>query len=255
MGEKTLIPWCDSSGSPHSGCTKVSAGCDNCYAARQANRNLPHLGTWGPDGERKKMKGFWVDAQRWNDNPFTDEAGVTRRRRVFCGSICDVFEAHPAITWRGELWKLIDDTPNLDWLLLTKRPQNMGVMLPIDRYLVHNQPFENVWLGTSVENMAVARRVERLIQIPAKVHFLSIEPMLGPVHELDLTHIEWVIVGGESGPDYRDNPAWVSWAAAMRDRCRELGIAFFFKQSPGPKPGQGFVLDNEVIREFPEVAT
>jgi protein gp37 len=171
------------------------------------------------------------------------------RPRVFCASLADVFEDHPdLVDVRPKLWDLIRDCGDLDWLLLTKRPENIRGMMPSD-WGAGGWP--HVWVGTSIEDMRVAGRADALRQVPAVCRFISYEPALGPLDELDLTGIDWVIYGGESGKGWR--PANPDWARAMRDKCAAEGVSFFHKQSAAPRPGCGVELDGAMHHEWPAV--
>ncbi|MFV1626816.1 phage Gp37/Gp68 family protein [Phaeobacter sp. JH20_02] len=173
MAENSGIEWTTHTFNPWTGCTAVSAACDHCYAEGWAKRS-GHV-QWGPHGERRRTK-TWGAPLKWDC--IAGETGT--RVRVFCASLADVFDNHRSIKpeWRQELWELIRITPNIDWLLLTKRPQNIKKMLPAG----WGDGWPNVWLGTTVENQVEAeRRIPALLNIPAKVRFLSCEPMLGPV--------------------------------------------------------------------------
>lgn len=186
---------------------------------------------------------YWKQPYKWN----ADAAKRGERQRVFCASMADVFEDHPQVVdARRRLFNLILDTPNLDWLLLTKRPENIMDMVPADW---RNGFPENVWIGTSVENQEQAnKRIPALLDVPASVRFLSCEPLLGAVDltpwlvfegqydkaEWSLANygasqpISWVIAGGESGHGAR--PMHPQWARSLRDQCVDAGVAFFFKQ-------------------------
>lgn len=338
MSEKTKIEWCDHTFNPVRGCTKVSPGCENCYAAREAVRFPAMRGVWGNAGTRiVAVPDAWKEPRRWNDRKgfcvcptcgadmpaqLQKGSGIplvvdmcpngcaapprqTRRPRVFCASLADVFEdwkgdlRFPAeiapkgwvtARWDGrqlirefedgadrqglaratmddlrtELFHLIEETPNLDWLLLTKRPGNVMRMMPESWRARFPR---NVWMGTTVEDQKRAdERIPELLKIPAKVRFLSCEPLLGPVdlnsnlggtrwiggqrgcmgqhhgrgtpdcpRELHHHHderckpgIEWVIAGGESGSKAR--PIHPDWARSLRDQCRAAAVPFFFKQ-------------------------
>lgn len=254
MADQTRIEWCDATFNPWTGCQHVSPACDHCYAEAQAKRAPKTFGGWGPHAERRRTsESYWRQPLLWNNRAEKDG----RRLRVFCASMADVFDNHPSIqsTWRGALWDLIDATPHLDSLLLTKRPQNAAKMLP------HQRVMPNVWLGTTVENQVEAdRRIPELLKVPARVRFLSCEPLLGAV---DLTQLRshydgddrplmrlnaftgrhtcgpaigheeaggigWVIAGGESGPHAR--PSHPDWFRSLRDQCDAAGVPFFFKQ-------------------------
>jgi protein gp37 len=264
MAENSKIEWCDHTFNPWVGCTKVSSACDHCYAEGWAKRTgQAHL--WQGD-RRRTSEANWRLPLKWNRQ--AEREG--RRFRVFCASLADVFDNQVPPEWRADLWSLIDATQHLDWLLLTKRPQNAGKMIEAARRTIIDAadsrhphhvtwPWPNVWLGTTVENQAEAdRRIPHLLQVPAAVHFLSCEPLLGSV---DLTRvvvrrsesrapdtsinalsgwysgyrsdaptaIGWVIAGGESGPGAR--PMHPDWARNLRDQCAAAGVPFHFKQN------------------------
>jgi protein gp37 len=237
MGTKTGIEWCDATFNPWTGCQKVSPACDHCYAETQAKRAPKTFGGWGPGAERKRTsESYWRQPLLWNKRAAKE--GV--RPRVFCASMADVFDNHRSIdlAWRTALWRLIDATPHLDWLLLTKRPQNIIGMLP-NRIRDDGSalPIPNVWLGTTIENQAEAdRRIPHLLAAPAAKRFLSMEPLLGPVdlraarygHATALQRLDWVIAGGESGAHAR--PSHPDWFRSLRDQCVSAGVPFFFKQ-------------------------
>ena len=241
MGEATGISWADDTFNPWWGCTKVSSACDSCYAETLSKR--VGNAVWGKSAPRRIIGDkTWNDPRRWDKA--AERAGV--RRRVFCASMADVFEDHngPMVDHKGNLmpgrsvaaererlWALIDDTPNLDWLLLTKRPQNIARLAP-PSWLTHGAPF-NVWLGTTVETQPYAKiRIPQLLEVRATVHFLSYEPGLG---EVDLRPwlgewgVNWVIVGGESGHNARPFP--MEWARSVIVQARAApGAAVWMKQ-------------------------
>lgn len=234
MGETTAIEWCSHTFNPWRGCTKVSDGCKFCYADKWSERNPATLGVWGPKGTRVvAAESYWKQPLKWN----RDAQAAGERRRVFCASLADVFEGSetmPAEAWlavcaaRDRLFSLIEQTPELDWLLLTKRPEKVMYYVPVRWHVEQNGFPANVWIGTSVEDQAAAdTRMPYLRSIPAAVRFLSCEPLLGPV-DLDLTGIHWVIAGGESGPNAR--PMHTEWARSLRDQCEAAGVPFLFKQ-------------------------
>lgn len=238
MGENSGIEWTHHTFNPVWGCSKVSAGCANCYAEGTANRW--GFDVWGKDKPRRTFgDAHWDEPVKWNRE--AEAAG--ERRRVFCASMADVFEDHPTTAAQlPRLWDLIRRTPMLDWLLLTKRPERIKASLPEDWWNSQRAGpgYANVWLGTSVESQDVAiKRIAHLISVPARVRFLSCEPLLGP---LSIRHliaderasglrrdVQWVIVGGESGPGAR--PMDLMWARDLRDQVQPIGVAFFFKQT------------------------
>lgn len=219
MATHTDISWTDSTFNPWWGCVKVSDGCKHCYAEGVATR-FAGIPIWGPGSQRRTFGNHhWHDPIRWHRK--AQKSGI--RHRVFCGSMMDVFEDHPtAHEQRPRLWNLIRQTPCLDWQLLTKRPQNIGDMLP-DEY------FPNVWLGTSVEDNRVANRIDLLREHRDRcpVLFLSAEPLIGQV-TADLDGIDWVIIGGESGKGAR--PMDLRWARSLIQDCRDKDVAAFVKQ-------------------------
>jgi protein gp37 len=230
MGAETKIEWCDHTFNCWRGCTKIGPGCINCYAETLSHRNPGVLGVWGDKGTRVvASESAWREPLKWD----RAAKATGERRRVFCASLADVFEDREELLEpRERLFELIWDTPNLDWLLLTKRPENLNAFLPWchdhagmyrDRY------WPNVWIGASVEDRKHGLpRVDVIREIPAAVRFLSIEPLLEDLGSIVMTGIHWVIVGGESGPKAR--PFDIGWARSLRDQCAAAGVPFFLKQ-------------------------
>lgn len=266
MAEKTGIAWTDHTFNPWWGCMKVSPGCTNCYAETFAVRTGHDI--WGPaktTSRRTFAPSHWREPKRWNAQAWA-EGG---RRRVFCASMADVFEDHPALpAEREKLWNLIRETPALDWQILTKRPENIAAMLPAD----WGEGYPNVWLGTSVEDQQRAdERIPILLRVPAAVRFLSCEPLLGAVdlravgnpnepylhclsngigYDNRCARVDWVIVGGESGGKRR--PMEVRWLEDIVRLCRQQRVAVFVKQDNAFKPDQqGRIPDELFVREFP----
>ena len=266
---KTKIQWCEYTFNPWRGCAHVSAGCDNCYAEQMAKRNPKVFGTWGPNGVRVVASdGYWKQPLRWNR--LAAAAGLTGddRPRVFCGSLMDWAEArHELIEPRRRLFAMIDATPNLQWMLLTKRPENIlrliGELRPLLRWKNQEHDLDpivlpNVWLGVTIENTAVAsRRLRHLLRVPAQRRFVSLEPLLGPIRivermqdatlscdpsfhgtrigkriaesvRLSAHPIHEVIIGGESGPNAR--PGSVEWIVDILKQCDVAGIPAYVKQ-------------------------
>lgn len=221
MGQLSTIEWTDHTFNPWWGCTKVSPGCAHCYAETWSARYGHKI--WGPRASRRIFgEQHWNEPLKWNRKATLRG----RRERVFCASMADVFEDNLSIDLeRVKLWALIEETPMLDWLLLTKRPENMVRFAPWREIWP-----PNVWAMTSVENQEQAeKRIPFLTQVPAVVRGLSVEPLIGAVDLAPwLDSIHWVIVGGESGRESRPmNPAWVS---DVRDQCATADVPFFFKQ-------------------------
>lgn len=269
MSENTKIEWCDHTFNPWEGCQKVGPGCDHCYAE---TRNARFAGgsaiNWGPGAPRRRTSASnWAKPKAWNANAEAFMAQHGRRQRVFCASLADVFDNAVDPQWRADLFALIQQTPNLDWLLLTKRIGNAKDMLSDIRHgndhdlsVLEMMPLPNIWIGATITNQAEADRdIPKLLDVPARVRFLSMEPLLGPVDlerprpgpDLDQgggrmicqpwliqSGIDWVIVGGESGPGAR--PMHPDWARSLRDQCQAADVPFLFKQwgewSPGNVP-------------------
>jgi protein gp37 len=232
MAEETGIEWCDSTFNPWIGCKAISPGCKNCYAAALAKRTGRDF-----DTPTRTSEANWKQVLRWERVHDAFFALHGRRRRVFCASMADVFDNAVDPAWRADLFWLIRQTPNLDWLLLTKRIGNAASMMreaavTIDPTGEWPLPWPNVWLGATVVNQEEADRdIPKLIDVPARVRFLSIEPMLGPIDLapwLIRSQLDWVIVGGESGTGAR--PMHPDWARNLRNQCQEGEVPFLFKQ-------------------------
>lgn len=241
MAQHSTIEWTTHTFNPWWGCTKVSAGCKFCYAESIANRYGHPV--WGPLAERRTFgEKHWSEPLKWNE----EARRKGERARVFCASMADVFDEKAPEEEREKLWALIRRTPNLDWQILTKRPHLIRDNLPHD----WNDGYGNVWLGTSVEDDRVLRRIYELVSVPARVHFLSLEPLIGPLDALPLDDIEWAIVGGESGPKSR--PIEEQWVESIRLQCLDNGVPFFFKQWGGfRKKENGRTLNNQTYDEMP----
>lgn len=257
MGSATKIEWCDRTFNPWIGCTKVSkaatggGGCDNCYAEVSTPvRVLRGKGTetWGVRAPRVRTSvANWALPKRWNAQADAFYAQHGRRQRVFCASLADVFDNEVPIEWLRDLCALIELTPNLDWLLLTKRIGNVFERLIEARSHDWAAGQRNVRLGITVCNQAEADRdIPKLLRTPAHTRFLSMEPLLGPVNLIPpaigwgwlrgVRAIDWVIVGGESGPAAR--PMHPDWARGLRDQCAAAGVSFLFKQWGEWTPGE-----------------
>lgn len=250
MGEKTEIAWTDSTFNPWVGCTKISPGCDNCYAEAFMDKRL-HRVQWGPHGERKRTSAAnWHEPVQWNNRARGFQSSFGRRRRVFCASLADVFDNQVPNTWRLDLFDLIRDTTELDWLLLTKRPENI-MKMGWPMWAGGGIP-PNVWLGFTAEDQEhFDRRWPIMREIPAAVRFCSYEPAIGPLtlHTGTTLHgLHWLICGGESGHGHR--PMEPEWEQNIRNECRGSGIAYFFKQFAGKRP---IPPDFPLVRQFPEV--
>jgi len=248
MSEKTLIAWTDHTFNIAWGCQKVSPGCTHCYADTLSRRY--GWDVWGP-GKNRRTFGVkrWGEPLKWNRAAADGEPGVRGPglpHLVFSSSMCDYLEAHPVIEQeRLKLWPLIRRTPHLHWQLLTKRADRIRQNLPDD----WGGGYPNVWLGVSIENMDYAWRADCLREIPATVRFISYEPALGPLDSLELAGIDWVIFGGESGPNFRE--ADLQWSRDMRRHCERHGVAYFHKQASHFFTERGTQLDGETVRNYP----
>lgn len=271
MSENSNIEWTDHTFNPWEGCQKVGPGCDHCYAETRNARFAGGIAiNWGPGAPRRRTSASnWELPKRWNAQAGAFMSQHGRRQRVFCASLADVFDNAVDPQWREDLFQLIAATPNLDWLLLTKRIGNVGNMLPVPFDFAKQYP--NVWLGATITSQAEADRdIPKLLALDARVRFLSMEPLLGSVDlglqcenwtndivmdpetgarecckACDYTgisnNIDWVIVGGESGPGAR--PMHPAWARDLRDQCAAAGVPFLFKQwgEWGPANGPAFM--------------
>jgi protein gp37 len=243
MSDRSTIEWTEATWNPVTGCDRVSPGCEHCYAASLAKR-LKAMGSikYQNDGDpRTSGPGFAVtvhpqaldEPRRWR-NP----------RTVFVNSMSDLFHARVPLEFIRDVFDVCRDTPQHTYQVLTKRS------LRLRRVADKLEWPENLWMGVSVENVAALTRVDHLRQVPAAVRFLSCEPLLGPLDGINLDGIQWVIAGGESGPNYR--PMQISWARGIRDVCTDADVAFFFKQWGGRTPKSlGRELDGRLWDEMP----
>lgn len=244
MGTQTGIEWTDATWNPMTGCTKISAGCDHCYAHTVAHTKTRETYLRRPPVKDTAANRADPFAPRFWEDRLMQPFSWREPRRVFVNSMSDVFHAHFSLEQIQQVFDVMNACSRHQFQVLTKRPERA---LRLAEHVCYS---DNIWIGTSIENMDVAHRADALRQIPAAVHFISAEPLLGPLDALDLSSIEWVIGGGESGIGAR--PCDPSWAAGLRDRCIEAGTAFFWKQWGGrtPKSG-GRVLDGRLWSEYP----
>lgn len=238
MADSSHIEWTDATWNPVTGCTKISPGCDNCYAARFSER---FRGTPGHPFEA----GFDLTLRPQRlDQPLQ----WTRPRRIFVNSMSDLFHKGVPTAFVERVFDTMERASWHEFQLLTKRSSLMRDFLR--RRYARRSPPSHVWFGVSVEDPLRLSRVRHLQQSPATVRFLSIEPLLAPIGPLDLTGIHWVIVGGESGP--RARPMDPDWVRDIRDQCIRAGVPFFFKQWGGFRPSQGGrELDGRLWDQFP----
>lgn len=238
MGKTSAIEWTNATWNPWRGCHKISPGCKNCYMFRMMNR-------WGNDPNVVvRSKTTYTDPLTWKEP-----------RKIFTCSLSDFFVSE-ADQWRDGAWLTIKACKQHTFQILTKRPERIKDHLPLD----WGDGYANVWLGVSVESWSYLERIDALRKIPAKLRFISFEPLIDSVMwengmptELDLDGIGWVIVGGESGPNAR--PMNLKWAREINDLCTELGIPFFMKQLGGSRPGNTLdeLPEDLRFREFPKI--
>jgi protein gp37 len=223
---ETSIEWTDATWNPVAGCTVISPGCTNCYAMRMAAR-LDAMGMDKYRGLTRKSGGraVWTGKVRLDRKALAIPAGWKKPRRIFVNSMSDLFHGRVPPEFVHDVWSAMQATPQHTYQILTKRPDKMASItksLPV---------LQNVWLGTSVENAAYLDRVNDLRKVRAAVRFISFEPLLGSVAQVDLSDIHWAIVGGESGP--RSRPMLEEWVDEIEVACRKAQTAFFFKQWGG----------------------
>ena len=222
---ESQIEWTDSTWNPVAGCTIVSAGCANCYAMEMARR----LEAMGVD----KYRGLTRDSggrSKWNGRVREDRSSLEiplrwrKPRKIFVNSMSDLFHEAVSDEFIKEVWQVMRDTPRHNYQILTKRPERMAAFVreSVDDIL------PNVWLGTSVENLDVNQRINHLRSVPAAIRFISFEPLIGSVGNVDLKGIDWAIVGGESGRNAR--PIKEDWIDEIYEACSASGTVFFFKQ-------------------------
>lgn len=243
MARRSSIEWTEMTWNPVTGCDRVSAGCENCYALQMAKR-LKAMGSarYQVDGSPATSgPGFGVQVHR----DLLDLPSTWRSPRiVFVNSMSDLFHAKVPVYFIHSVFETMRETPQHTYQILTKRSLRLSRLAPKLEWPA------NVWMGVSVENSEQLRRVDHLRSVPAKVRFLSCEPLLGDLAGIDLRGIHWVIAGGESGPRYR--PVELSWARSIRDEARQAGVPFFFKQWGGRTPkGLGRELDGRIWDELP----
>ena len=282
MAGISKIEWTDSTFNPWVGCTKIKrakgkpSACDFCYAEKWAKRSGQV--TWGDHPRRRTTVSYWNAPLAWNKRAAEFQSKFGRRQRVFCASLADVFDNQVDPKWRADLFELIHSCHQLDWLLLTKRPQNIRKMLPPD----WGSGYANVWLGTTAEDAdAYQQRVSHLLALPAAIRFVSYEPALGPLGPISISGRvpDWIIIGGESGVRAdllrETRPQWARDAIA---ECRRENVAPFLKQwgtyannplvieegrtveyamqrDPPDNGKGGGKLDGKLCREFPPAQT
>lgn len=236
MANNTKIEWTETTWNPVTGCSKISPGCEHCYAKRMALR-LQAM------GQAKYAKGFEVSTHL---KELRVPATWRKPSMVFVCSMGDLFHKDVPLEFLRQVFAVIKSTPQHTYQLLTKRSERLASIAPDLQWP------KNLWMGVTVENGDYVHRIDDLAQVPAAVRFISCEPLLGPLSHLPLDSIDWVIVGGESGPGAR--PMTSGWVRDIRDQCLSKGVPFFFKQWGGVnKKKAGRTLDRKVWQQFPVV--
>ena len=222
---KTSIEWTDATWNPVAGCTIETAGCTNCYAMQMARR-LEAMGVEKYNGLTRKSgkRTIWTGKIRLDYASLNTPSKWKKPRHIFVNSMSDLFHPDVPFEFISKVWDAMRDTPQHQFQILTKRPNIMA-----DFFQQTNQKIlDNVWLGTSVENSTTVNRIDILRYIPAAIRFISFEPLINAVGQVDLSHIDWAIVGGESGNAAR--PISEEWIDEIYSQCLEYETAFFFKQ-------------------------
>jgi protein gp37 len=241
------IEWTEATWNPIAGCKIVSPGCTNCYAMRMASRlqamgMTKYRGTTRKSGRRR----VWTGKVNFDRESLSAPLAWKKPQRIFVNSMSDLFQEKAEIAFILEVWRTMQRASWHSFQILTKRPERMLEILSGSEFPL----LPNVWLGVSVENEAYLKRIDILRMVPARIRFVSFEPLLSPIIDPNLTGIHWAIVGGESGPRARPMDAW--WVEELRDSCTRQGVAFFFKQWGGKrKTTTGRLLAGRVWDEYP----
>jgi protein gp37 len=254
MAQSSAIEWTQTTWNPVAGCRMVSAGCAHCYAERMAKRLAAMAqaarARGANPGRTANYEGVVNDRGSWNGRVFLDYAaledplGWRLPRTIFVNSMSDLFYEEVPFDFVQRVFEVMNRCPQHTFQVLTKRPAVAAECSPRLSWT------PNIWMGTSVENASVVQRVDALCRTGARIKFLSVEPLLGPLPRLPLRGIDWVIVGGESGPGAR--PMRPEWVRQIRDRCLARGVPFFFKQWGGTnKKSVGRILDGRTWEELP----
>jgi len=234
---KSTIEWTESTWNPITGCTKISAGCKNCYASILAKR-LQAM------GQKKYQNGF---APTMHPDTLDDPFKWKNGKLVFVNSMSDSFHKEFPLTFIQQMFSVMNETPRHTYQVLTKRAERLEELSTFLNWT------DNIWMGVSVENEKTIDRIDHLRKIGAKVKFLSCEPLIGPLPNINLEGIDWVIVGGESGPNSR--PMEKEWVEDIQQQCEKAGVAFFFKQWGGVnKKKTGRLLNGRTYDEMPSIA-
>ena len=233
---KSTIEWTESTWNPTTGCDKITAGCKNCYASILAKR-LQAM------GQKKYQNGFKLTL---HPDTLQDPYKWKKPKLVFVNSMSDLFHKEVPLDFLQQVFNVMYETPRHTYQVLTKRAERLEELNPFLEWA------ENIWMGVSVENDSVINRIDHLRKTSSKIKFLSCEPLIGPLPNLNLEGINWVIVGGESGPNAR--PMEKEWVEDIQQQCEIAGVAFFFKQWGGVnKKKTGRLLNGRTYDEMPSI--
>lgn len=247
MADNSSIEWTEATWNPVAGCTIVSPGCTNCYAMRMAAR-LAVIGQRKYQGTTRKSGGRpkWNGTVKCDENSIDLPRGWKKGRLVFVNSMSDLFHEDVPMDFVARVFRTMVETPRHTYQILTKRAERLEELSAVLPWA------PNVWMGVSVENRDYVWRIDHLRRSGAAVRFLSLEPLLGPLDRIDLSGIDWVIAGGESGPGAR--PMDEEWVRSIRDQCGDAGVPFHFKQWGGTnKKRTGRTIDGRTWDEWPKV--
>lgn len=249
MAGLSEIEWTDATWNPISGCAMISPGCTNCYAMRMAAR-LQAMGhpAYAKTTRKSGSRAVWTGELHLIEKALTAPLGWKKPRKIFVNSMSDLFQDGVPETFIRRVWNVMEETPRHTYQILTKRPDNMlNVLKGWSRAIL-----PNVWLGTSVESAKFKSRISQLRQVPALVRFVSFEPLLGAIGDVQMSGIHWAIVGGESGPSAR--PMKATWVEEIHRQCTKQQVAFFFKQWGGTnKKATGRKYRGKTWNSFPEI--
>ena len=250
MASRSEIEWTEATWNPIAGCAMVSPGCTNCYAQRMGAR-LEAMGVPKYTGTTRKSgrRAVWTGRVNVDDTAFAAPLKWRKPLRIFVNSMTDLFQAPVPDDLILRLWSVMEAAHWHLFQILTKRPERMRALLETNSLPL----LRNVWLGTSVESQDYVYRIDHVRRTPAHIRFVSFEPLLGPIVDVDFSGIDWAIVGGESGPGARPMEPW--WAEALRDRCNEAHVAFFFKQWGGVRKSRtGRMLGDRTWDDYPTIS-
>ena len=244
------IEWTEATWNPIAGCSVLSPGCTNCYAMRMAARlQAMGMAKYAGTTRRSGKRHVWTGRVNFDKSALAAPLSWKKPQRIFVNSMSDLFQDKADEAVVRKVWRVMEQAHWHSFQVLTKRPGRMLELLSKPSF----PTLPNVWLGTSVENEECLDRIDLLRRVPARIRFISFEPLLGPIVDPNLNGIHWAIVGGESGPRARPMPAW--WVEELRDSCERQNVAFFFKQWGGKRKRKtGRILGNRTYDDYPVIS-